>query len=291
MSLRDDAAQYFMALQDRVTQTLSEIDGRSFHEDIWEREGGGGGRTRVIEGGEVIEKGGVNFSRVHGNLPEEFASEIPLGDGTDFFAVGISLVIHPRNPMAPITHANFRYLEKGDAAWFGGGADLSPCYPYAEDATHFHKTLKTACDAHDPTYYPRFKQWCDEYFMIRHRQEMRGIGGIFFDYLQGEPEKIFAFVRSAGDAVLPAYTPILEQRRDEPFGERQLAFQRLRRGRYAEFNLVYDRGTIFGLKTHGRTESILMSLPPMAAWRYDYHPEPGSPEEAAMAYFQPRDWV
>jgi len=291
MSLRDDAASYFLGLQDRITDALSAIDGLRFREDLWEREGGGGGRTRVIEGGVVFEKGGVNFSRVWGNLPEEFADEIPLGTGTRFFAAGISLVIHPRNPMVPIVHMNFRYLEKGDAAWFGGGADLTPIYPCAEDAVHFHRTLKAACDAHDAEYYPRFKTWCDEYFTIRHRGEMRGVGGIFFDYLSTGLENVFAFVKSAGDAVLPAYTPIVERRQGDSYGDQERSFQSFRRGRYAEFNLVYDRGTIFGLKTRGRTESILMSLPPLARWEYDYRPPPGSAEARAMEFFQPRDWV
>ena len=291
MAMRDEAEAYFKSLQDRITESLSALEGEPFREDLWDREGGGGGRTRVIENGSIIEKGGVNFSRVYGNLPEEFADQIPMGSGTEFFATGISLVIHPRNPKAPIVHANFRYLEKGDARWFGGGADLTPCYPYAEDATHFHQTLKAACDSHDATYYPRFKKWCDEYFTIRHRGEMRGIGGIFFDYLKDDPDDTFAFVRSAGDALLPAYVPIVEKRRSEPYGAREREFQMLRRGRYAEFNLVYDRGTVFGLKTNGRAESILMSLPPIASWVYDYTPEPASAEEQAAGYFQPRDWA
>ena len=291
MLIRDAAADYFMELQDRITENLSTIDGQAFREDVWERDGGGGGRTRVLEEGLVFEKGGVNFSRVHGNLPEEFADEIPLGEGTEFFAAGLSLVIHPRNPMVPIVHANFRYLEKGDASWFGGGADLTPSYPDAADCTHFHQTLKSACDVHNAEYYPRFKKWCDEYFTIRHRNEMRGVGGVFFDYLEGDLNEVFSFVRSVGDAFLPAYTPIVERQRDAVYGEREQAFQALRRGRYVEFNLVYDRGTIFGLKTRGRSESILMSLPPMARWVYDYHPEPGSVEEEAMTYFQPRNWA
>jgi coproporphyrinogen III oxidase len=245
----------------------------------------------VIEGGAVFEKGGVNFSHVHGNLPEEFAHEIPLGTGTEFFATGVSLVLHPRNPMVPIVHMNFRYLEKGEAAWFGGGADLTPIYPYAEDVVHFHQTLKGACDAHDPAYYARFKKWCDEYFTIRHRGEMRGVGGIFFDYLEQEPERIFLFVKSAGEAFLPAYVPIVERRTGEPYGEDERRFQAVRRGRYAEFNLVYDRGTVFGLKTRGRTESILMSLPPVARWDYDYRPREGSAEARAMTFFEPRDWA
>jgi coproporphyrinogen III oxidase len=291
MSLRDKASDYFMDLQDRITTALSAVDGKTFREDSWEREGGGGGRTRVIEGGGVFEKGGVNFSRVHGDLPEEFAREIPLGTGTTFFAVGISLVLHPRSPRVPIVHANLRYLEKGDAAWFGGGVDLTPIYPVTEDATHFHATLKQACDIHGKDYYSRFKTWCDEYFFIRHRNEMRGVGGIFFDYLKTDPDETLLFVKSVGDAFLPAYMPIVERRRDESYSEAEVAFQSFRRGRYAEFNLVYDRGTVFGLKTRGRTESILMSLPPVARWEYDYRPPAGSAEARAMELFQPRDWV
>ncbi len=291
MELRDHAADYFMSLQDQITDALSATDGQPFREDLWERQGGGGGRTRVLEGGSVFEKGGVNFSRVHGNLPEEFADEIPLGSGTDCFATGISLVIHPRNPYVPIVHANFRYLEKGDVAWFGGGADLTPCYPREEDAHSFHRTFKEACDAHDPEYYSRFKKWCDEYFTIRHRSEMRGVGGIFFDYLKDDLDAVFAFVQSVGAALLPAYLPIVQSRMEEPYGERQRRFQAIRRGRYTEFNLVYDRGTAFGLKTGGRSESILMSLPPVAEWVYDYTPEPDSPEALAAGFFQPREWV
>jgi coproporphyrinogen III oxidase len=267
------------------------MDGTAFREDLWSREGGGGGRTRVLEGGALFEKAGVNFSEVAGNLPEEFAAKIPRGTGTAFFATGVSLVLHPENPMAPTVHANFRYLEKGDAAWFGGGMDLTPYYPRLEDAQHFHRTIKAACDRHDETLYPRFKKWCDEYFFLKHRGETRGVGGIFFDYLDVNRERDFAFVRSVGDAFLDAYTPIAERRRHEPFTERQRQFQLYRRGRYVEFNLLYDRGTIFGLETRGRTESILMSLPPVARWVYDYKPEPGSPEERNMEFFKPRDWV
>ena len=290
MAMRDEAESYFQSLQDRITTSLGTIEGDSFREDLWDRDGGGG-RTRVIENGAVFERGGVNFSRVYGNLPEEFADQIPMGSGTEFFATGISLVIHPRSPKVPIVHANFRYLEKGGVQWFGGGADLTPCYPFDEDATHFHQTLKAACDQHDATYYPRFKKWCDEYFTIRHRGEMRGIGGIFFDYLKEDLEDTFRFVRTAGDAFLQAYVPIVEKRRSEPYGAKEREFQMLRRGRYAEFNLVYDRGTVFGLKTNGRAESILMSLPPIASWVYDYKPESDSPEEKAAEYFQPKDWA
>lgn len=289
--MRERAASYFQSLQDEITGALSAIDGTPFREDLWERDGGGGGRTRVIEGGDVFEKGGVNFSQVHGEFSEEFARQIPRGEGRDFSATGISLVIHPRNPYVPIVHMNLRYIRKGDAAWFGGGADLTPIYPIPEDGAHFHGTLKRACDAHDPSYYPRFKRWCDEYFTIRHRGEMRGIGGIFFDYLEEDPEGAFDFVQSTGAAFLPAYCPIVERRRGQDYGESERWFQGLRRGRYAEFNLVYDRGTVFGLKTGGRTESILMSLPPLARWEYDWTPEPDSPEAAALECFQPREWV
>jgi coproporphyrinogen III oxidase len=245
----------------------------------------------VLEEGLVFEKAGVNFSAVHGNLPEQFASKIPLGTGTEFFATGISLVFHPRSPMVPAVHANFRYFEKGDAAWFGGGTDLTPCYPYPEDAAHFHRTLKQACDVHDIEFYPRFKKWCDEYFALPHRGEMRGIGGIFFDYVQGDPEKHFAFVQGLGDTFLDAYLPIATRRMHEPYGESERQYQLYRRGRYVEFNLLYDRGTIFGLETRGRTESILMSMPPLVRWVYDFKPAPGSREEKALEFFQPRDWA
>src|SRR5215510_6715917 len=194
MSWREKTETYFKELQDRITKAVEDLDGISFREDEWSREGGGGGRTRILEQGKVFEKAGVNFSSVHGDLPEQFASKIPLGNGTAFFATGVSLVFHPRSPMVPAVHANFRYLEKGDAAWFGGGMDLTPCYPYPEDAVHFHRTIKDVCDRHDPSFYSKFKKWCDEYFTLKHRGEMRGIGGLFFDYLQGEINKNFAFV-------------------------------------------------------------------------------------------------
>lgn len=291
MSWREKAESYFQDLQDRISRAIEEIDGSRFREDKWSREGGGGGRTRVLEEGSVFEKAGVNYSSVHGALPEQFAAKIPLGTGTEFFAAGISLVFHPRSPMVPAVHANFRYLEKGDATWFGGGTDLTPCYPYAEDAVHFHRTLKQACDRHDPQFYPRFKKWCDEYFMLKHRGEMRGIGGIFFDYIQGDTEKNFAFVRDVGDSFLDAYLPIATRRMNESYGDEQRQYQLYRRGRYVEFNLLYDRGTIFGLETRGRTESILMSLPPLVRWVYDFKPKPGSVEEKALEFYHPRDWV
>ena len=287
----EKAESYFKTLQDGISQAIEELDGGRFREDTWSREGGGGGRTRILEEGRVFEKAGVNFSSVHGDLPEQFASKIPLGTGTSFFATGVSLVFHPHNPMVPAVHANFRYLEKGDANWFGGGTDLTPCYPYAEDAIHFHQTIKQACDRHDPEFYPRFKKWCDEYFMLKHRGEMRGIGGLFFDYVQGDTAMNFDFVRDIGDSFLAAYLPIAKRRMNEPYNEQERQYQLYRRGRYVEFNLLYDRGTIFGLETRGRTESILMSLPPLARWVYDYKPEPGSREAKALEFFQPRDWV
>jgi len=291
MSWEQKTEDYFKELQDRITLAIEELDGTRFREDQWERKGGGGGRTRVLEDGRVFEKAGVNFSSVHGNLPEEFAAKIPRGSGTAFFASGVSLVFHPRSPMVPAVHANFRYLEKGDAQWFGGGTDLTPCYPYAEDAKHFHQTIRQACDRHDPDFYPRFKKWCDEYFTLKHRGEMRGVGGIFFDYLEGDRDRHFAFIQDAGNSFLDAYLPIARRRLSEPYGDEERQYQLYRRGRYVEFNLLYDRGTIFGLETRGRTESILMSLPPLVRWVYDFKPKPGSREEAALEFYQPKDWA
>jgi len=291
MTWREKTETYFRSLQDRISQAIEELDGNRCREDAWSREGGGGGRTRILENGVVFEKAGVNFSSVHGELPAEFAAKIPIGSGTAFFAAGVSLVFHARSPMVPAVHANFRYLEKGEAAWFGGGTDLTPFYPYAEDAGHFHRTIKQACDRHDPGFYPRFKKWCDEYFTLKHRGEMRGVGGVFFDYLEGDREKNFAFVRELGDSFLDAYLPIAQRRMNEPYAEPERQYQLYRRGRYVEFNLLYDRGTIFGLETRGRTESILMSLPPLVRWVYDFRPEPGSAEAKALEFFQPRDWA
>jgi len=299
--LCDRAAGFFRELQLRICERLEALDGRArFLEDAWQREGGGGGLTRVIsgsagDGGALFEKAGVNFSDVSGELPEDFARTLP-GTGRAFRATGVSLVLHPRSPMVPTVHANFRFLQKGDAGWFGGGADLTPYYPWREDAVHFHRTFKTACDAHDPAFYARFKKTCDEYFYLPHRQETRGIGGIFFDYQQGTGgaeglEPVFAFERTVGNAFLDAYVPIAERRRDEPWGERERQFQLWRRGRYVEFNLIYDRGTLFGLKTNGRIESILMSLPPLVRWEYDHHPEPGSREAKLFEYLRPTDWL
>jgi coproporphyrinogen III oxidase len=290
--LRDRAVAYFRDLQDRIVAALEALDGGRFREDAWQREGGGGGRSRVLMDGGVFEKAGVNFSDVHGQMSEEFARQIP-GEGRDFTACGISLVLHPRSPMAPTVHANYRFLTKGERRWFGGGADLTPYYPRREDVIHFHRALRDACLRHQPLIdYARLKKWCDEYFFLPHRNEPRGVGGIFFDYLEGDVERLFDFVRDCGDSLLPAYLPIVERRRKEPYTERERFFQEFRRGRYAEFNLIYDRGTLFGLKTGGRIESILMSLPPVVRWRYDYRPEPGSREaELYEVYLKPRDWA
>jgi coproporphyrinogen III oxidase len=293
LTMFEQAAAYFRQLQDRICQALEEVDGRArFREDLWDRPGGGGGRTRVLADGAVFEKAGVNFSQVWGEFSEEFARSMP-GEGRAFQATGISLVLHPLNPMVPTVHANFRFLCKGDTAWFGGGADLTPYYPYREDVIHFHRVWKTVCERHAPPVdYRRFKQWCDEYFYLPHRREHRGVGGIFFDYLQGDLDKLFAFVRDCGDHFLDAYLPIVRRRKDEPYGERERFFQQVRRGRYVEFNLMYDRGTQFGLKTGGRVESILMSLPPTVRYVYDYHPEPGSREAQLTEYFLiPRNWA
>ncbi|MBX7219503.1 MAG: oxygen-dependent coproporphyrinogen oxidase [Blastocatellia bacterium] len=293
--LLDRARTYFANLQDEICHALENLDGQAtFREDVWERPGGGGGRTRVIEAGRVFEKGGVNFSYVFGDMPEKLASKMAGSEGLTFAATGVSLVLHPRNPMVPTVHANFRFFQQKTTAWFGGGADLTPYYPYREDAVHFHRTLKAACDGYDPDYYPRFKKWCDEYFYLPHRRETRGVGGLFFDYLKGTPEELehtFAFVQGVGNAFLPAYLPIAAQRHSEPFTEAEREHQLLRRGRYVEFNLVYDRGTLFGLETNGRTESILMSLPPLARWSYDYQPAPGSREAEAMDFYRPHDWL
>lgn len=290
----DTLETFLLDLQDRICATLAERDGRaSFREDRWERGEGGGGRTRVIREGDLLEKGGVNYSRVFGqNLPPSATAHRPELAGQAFTALGVSLVLHPRNPYVPIVHMNYRFFNAGSVWWFGGGADLTPIYGFAEDARHFHRTLKTACDRHGPSYYPRFKEWCDRYFYIRHRQEMRGVGGIFFDDLNGDPAVIQALWQDLAGVFLDSWLPIADTRRNTPYGERERQWQLLRRGRYVEFNLVYDRGTLFGLQSGGRTESILMSLPPLAAWEYDWQGEPDSPEARLKTDFlTPRDWV
>jgi coproporphyrinogen III oxidase len=292
MVRNSEPAAYLRSWQDAITREVEGREPRSrFREDTWARPGGGGGRARVIEDGEVFERAGVNFSEVHGQLPDELAIRMP-GEGKAFYATGTSLVFHPRSPRVPIVHANFRYFERGSAFWFGGGADLTPIYLEPDDVRHFHRTLKAACDPHDAGYYPRFKKWCDDYFLIRHRGERRGVGGVFFDDLAGDAEATFSFVKDLSGAFAGAYFPILDRRQAESFGETEREFQLFRRGRYVEFNLVYDRGTVFGLKTEGRTESILMSLPPLARWAYAFEPGPGSREAELFDVLRnPREWA
>lgn len=291
---------YLLTLQDRLCAALEETDTRArFIEDVWQRPEGGGGRTRVLSEGAVFEQVGVNFSHVSGAaLPASATARRPELAQRRYQAMGVSLVAHPRNPYVPTSHANLRFFiaEKENEPpvwWFGGGFDLTPYYGFEEDAVHWHRTAHAACAPFGDDVYPRFKRWCDEYFFLKHRNEPRGIGGLFFDDLnEWGFERCFAFVRSVGEHYLPAYLPIVQRRRDTPYGERERDFQLYRRGRYVEFNLVYDRGTLFGLQSGGRTESILMSLPPLAAWRYDWQPQPGTPEARLYEVFlKPRDWL
>ncbi|WP_445360792.1 oxygen-dependent coproporphyrinogen oxidase [Microbulbifer sp. EKSA005] len=290
---------YLLGLQDRICNALSEEDGQSFREDNWDRPGGGGGRTRVLEEGNLIEKGGVNFSHVYGDgLPPSATANRPELAGCSFEAMGVSLVIHPRNPYVPTSHANVRlFVAKKPGAepiwWFGGGYDLTPYYGYHEDVIHWHQTAKQACEPFGSEVYPRFKQWCDKYFYLKHRDEARGVGGLFFDdFNEGGYNSAFALMRAVGDSYLEAYLPIVQKRKEAAYGEREREFQLYRRGRYVEFNLVFDRGTLFGLQSGGRTESILMSLPSLVSWKYDWQPEPGSAEEKLYTDFLPhRDWV
>ena len=293
---------YLIALQDRICAALEEVDGRQrFAEDRWERAEGGGGRSRVLRDGAVFEQAGVNFSRVEGSrLPAAATAHRPDLAGRRFEATGVSLVLHPNNPYVPTSHMNVRFFAAqeawsggGTAWWFGGGFDLTPCYPFAEDARAWHRQAAAACEPFGPEVYPHYKRWCDDYFYLRHRGETRGIGGLFFDDLaEWGFARCFDFLRAVGDAFLPAYLPLVERRRHTPFGERERQFQLYRRGRYVEFNLLYDRGTLFGLQSGGRAESILMSLPPMVRWQYGWLADPGSPEESlAREYLHPRDWL
>jgi len=292
--------EYLLDLQSRICRALAQADGRAdFIEDEWQRPEGGGGRTRVINNGQLIEKGGVNFSRVTGDrLPPSATAHRPELAGARWQAMGVSLVIHPENPYVPTSHANVRFFEAqtpaGDPVWwFGGGYDLTPYYPFEEDCRHWHQVAANACEPFGSDVYPRFKQWCDDYFFLKHRNEARGVGGLFFDDLNDwDFATTFDFMRAVGDSYLEAYLPILERRRNHPYGEREREFQLYRRGRYVEFNLVYDRGTLFGLQSGGRTESILMSLPPLVRWDYAWAPEPDSPEaRLAEEFLQPRDWL
>lgn len=300
--IKDDFIAFIRDLQDEICATLEEIDGKAkFKEDHWERPGGGGGRSRVLSEGKVFEKAGVSTSIVHGEMPEALKKNMKT-EGHSFFACGVSLVIHPENPMVPTTHANFRYFEmydeKGDRldAWFGGGSDLTPYYLFDEDAEHFHREQKLAADKHGAELYPRFKKACDEYFRNHHRHEGRGIGGTFFDYLKADEnrslEDWFAFTTDMGRSFLASYIPIVKKRMDQAYNEEQRYWQELRRGRYVEFNLVHDRGTLFGLRTNGRTESILMSLPPRVRWDYNVKPAEGSEEARLVQILQePIDWI
>ena len=294
MTQVEPVCEFFAGLQQRLVGALEALDGMAFGKDAWQRAEGGGGTSRVIENGALFERGGVNLSRVRGReLPPSASAARPQLAGQPWEATGVSLVLHPRNPYCPTVHMNVRFFAAGDSWWFGGGMDLTPYYGFEEDARHFHRICKEALAPFGHDYHPRFKRWCDEYFHLRHRGEPRGIGGIFFDdFAERDFDFSFALVRSVADHFLTAYVPILERRRNVPFGERERSFQAYRRGRYVEFNLVYDRGTLFGLQSGGRAESILVSLPPRAEWRYDWKAEPGSPEEKLYTDFlRPRDWV
>ena len=300
--MRETFQAYILALQDTICQALEQVDGKSrFQEDHWKRAEGGGGRTRVISDGAVFEKGGVNTSAVHGALPKSMQDYFGQPDA-DFFACGLSLVLHPKNPMVPTVHANWRYFEMYDQSgalidqWFGGGLDLTPYYLFDEDAGHFHQVCKTSCDRHHPDFYAQYKKRCDEYFWNHHRKEARGVGGLFFDYCKAEKplslEGWYAFVTDVADHFLEAYLPIVERRKDLAYSADQRTWQEIRRGRYVEFNLVHDKGTLFGLKTNGRIESILMSLPPVVQWAYDYRPDTDSREERLLQVLaQPQDWA
>jgi len=300
--MKEKFYQYIQQLQDQITTRLEEVDGEAkFQQDLWERPGGGGGRTRVIEHGRVFEKGGVNISAVHGELPVAMQKYFNVGD-VDFYACGLSLVIHPKNPMVPTVHANWRYFEMYDKqgavvrSWFGGGQDLTPYYLFEEDAIHFHQVCKTACDQHDAAFYPLYKKQCDAYFWNAHREEARGIGGLFFDRLEEttarSTQQWYDFVTTIGNSFLDAYVPIVEKRKNLDYTAEQRTWQEIRRGRYVEFNLVHDKGTLFGLKTNGRIESILMSLPPHVQWVYDHQPEAGSEEAKLLEVLaHPVDWL
>lgn len=302
LSYKDKFYTYIQELQDTITSKLEEIDGKAkFQEDVWERAEGGGGKTRVIENGAVFEKGGVNISAVYGELPTVLQKQLKVSQG-DFFACGLSLVLHPKNPFVPTVHANWRYFEMYDengnivTNWFGGGQDLTPYYLFEEDAAHFHQVCKTACDKHHKDFYPKFKKQCDDYFWNAHRNEARGIGGLFFDYLKETDEFTmqdrYDFAKEIGNSFLESYVPIVEKRKDIEYLIHHKNWQEIRRGRYVEFNLVHDKGTLFGLKTNGRIESILMSLPPKVQWKYNHEPEKNSEEEKLIEVLKnPRAWV
>ncbi|MBO6585621.1 MAG: oxygen-dependent coproporphyrinogen oxidase [Gracilimonas sp.] len=301
-SKKEEFSRFVKNVQQHICDELEAVDGtQKFRIEDWEREGFGGGSTRIIAGGNVIEKGGVNVSAVGGPLPEAMQKKFEVPE-SEFFATGVSLVIHPQNPFVPTVHANYRYFELYDKdtgelkdQWFGGGADMTPYYLFAEDANHFHQVHKEVCDRFNPDYYPDFKAECDAYFYNHHREEARGIGGLFFDYQRPDKNRsaddLFEFCKAAGFAFTDAYVPIIKKRKDDEFSQEHRDWQEIRRGRYVEFNLIHDRGTLFGLKTKGRIESILMSLPPKVQWVYDHHPEPGSPEAELVDHLKPIDWI
>lgn len=297
MSLKQRITEHFGSLQDRITGELERLDGKErFRQDEWEREGGGGGRTRVLEEGAVIEKGGVNLSAVQGALSENLAEELNTDPGQDFYATGVSLIIHHRNPYLPIFHMNVRYFELSQGScWFGGGIDMTPIYIDTAEAGRFHRQLKAVCDRHDPAYYPDFKEWADDYFYLSHREETRGVGGIFFDRLTADGtrsiEQCSAFVQELGERFLPIYKEVLEPKRERSWGDEEEAWQKLRRSRYVEFNLLHDRGTRFGILSKGRTESILVSMPPSAEWHYRYEPAAGTAEKETQEWLRKGiDW-
>jgi coproporphyrinogen III oxidase len=300
MITKKDISKWFKELQHEICVQLEEADGKGkFLTDEWQRQGGGGGLTRIVSEGKIIEKGGVNFSEVWGKTPEAVlkSMDLPLNDPLDFFATGVSIVVHPHSPMVPIIHMNVRYFEMGNGTWwFGGGIDLTPHYVDIIDAKYFHHQLKSFCDRHHPSYYSKFKKWADDYFYLKHRNETRGVGGVFFDYLKADDdftrESRFDFVKSVGSAFSPIYTHLMKKNHSIQYGEEEKRWQQLRRGRYVEFNLVWDRGTKFGLDTDGRTESILMSLPPLAQWQYRYVPTPDSAESNTQDFLRKGvDWI
>jgi coproporphyrinogen III oxidase len=300
MLSKENIADYFKNLQDNICQALETTDGKGkFVQDLWQHHSGGGGRTRLIQQGNIIEKGGVNFSAVEGETSEALMKQLNLSEKANYFATGVSIVMHPESPMVPIIHMNIRYFEMSNGIWwFGGGIDLTPHYVVEEDARWFHQQLKNACDRFNPEYYPKFKAWADDYFFIKHRNETRGVGGIFYDYLKSDSnsladkESIFEFTKAIGESFAPIYTHLMDKNKNIASNENEKKWQMLRRGRYVEFNLVWDRGTKFGLETNGRTESILMSLPPIAHWEYDFKPETGSEEEKTLGLLKKGiDWV